>query len=215
MSVGIDNWDSIRKKAEAYFNSPAMDEKKAKIVDQVMLGRLVLRGDGSFAQNAKKVHTVEEAAIKFILTLTQEMRDHIGSQYSDGEFSELAYEVMEDIGYGDPYKIDDNLYSIDIYFETELNRKSLDQDRYPEGIDNIIALLNSGYNASHAVYGMWTNHRGDKSRDMAGEPSGIFSLPHRGGAHFLEQAKTDFLGNYGSEYNITDIVFAPEYNIRE
>ena len=64
--------------------------------------------------------------------------------------------------------------------------------------DNIVALFNNGYSADGQVYGMWHGRQ-------------IASLKERIGENFIEQAVRDFIGNYGSEYNVIDIKVDPIY----
>lgn len=184
-----------------------MRQKIEEKIDQILLGKIVVSGTG------KVKYTVEDAAAKFIQVLSREIDNHVGSNYAGGEFSALAREVMEGIGYNPPHKVGDN-YEVDIYFANELHRESLSPKDYPEGIDNIIALLNSGYDASGSVSGVWTDHNGNRSVDEYGNVISIKSLPHREGAHFIEQAIRDFMGNYAADYHVLNIIPAEEYHIR-
>ena len=187
------------KKAERYMGTSKMKKEIDKLTDDIMLGRIQFSG-----KNMPK--TPEDAAIKFIEVLSKEIEHHVGEDYRKGQFSELAHDVLKDLKYGDPYRVGDE-YFIDVYFDTDLHRESLMPNKY-DGIDNIAALLNKGYSAKHAVHGYWTNHKGVESDEK------IFSLTKRSGAHFVEQAINDFMGNYSSEYNVWKIIPSKEYQIR-
>lgn len=106
-------------------------------------------------------------------------------------------------------------FEIPLYFEGDLHRDSLDNDLGYEGINNIVALFNNGYHAQNYVYGWWDNH----------SPSGaaighslyndnyawVRSKKERDALKFIQQAISDFNGNYGSEYNITAVIAADIY----
>ena len=93
---------------------------------------------------------------------------------------------IEDIIVGDPEPQGDK-YSISISFnEDALRRESLDPDRYPEGISNIVKLFITGYDARGAVYGVWKGH-GDEE---------IWSLRHRDPDDFMEEAVEEFNSKY-------------------
>lgn len=206
------NWGSILKKLETNEQTTKFQKKKDEVVNKIMLGKMTLSSGG--AQGT--IHTPEEAAMKFIEVLSYAMDSHVGSNYSGGQISKLARDALTGLEYGKAYKYpgETDVYHIDIWFDVEKHRESLDPKKYPEGIDNIIALLNSGYDASGSVWGVWTDHKGNRSTDELGNVVDIPSLPHREGSHFIEQAIRDFLGNYGSEYNVFNIEPDPVYNIR-
>ena len=174
-----------------------MKKKVDKLTDDIMLGRIQFYGK-------KAPKTPEEAASKFIEVLHKSIEGRIGQDYANGELSELAYNALYALDYGKPYKVGDSYY-IDIYFDSDLHRDSIVPERY-DGIDNIAALLNNGYRAHDVVFGIWEKHNGDSAY--------IMSLPFRDGAHFVEQAIDDFMGNYGSEYNVWKITPSEEYQIR-
>lgn len=202
------DWNRILGKAEKLIESPPIKKKRDEIVKGILLGKITIGfGDGSGS-----LKTVEEAADKFIQVLHSEISSHVGEPYEVGGISGLAQDVMDEVDYGKPYCVGDKYY-IDIYFTNELSRQSLRPKEY-DGIDNIVALLNSGYDAIDYVYGFWIDHTGQVSSDMEGNPKKIFSLKSRGGAHFMEQAIIDFMGNYATEYNVTKIELSDEYGVR-
>lgn len=135
------------------------------------------------------------AAAKFIEVLRNEIRSlEATSGFADRKLGATAVEALSQLDHGTPYKVGKHKYQIPIWFENDLRRDSLCTDEY-NGIDNIAALLNSGYDAGHVVYGIWLHH----------SPFNIPSLQHRSGAHFIENAIRDYMGNYASDYGVTDI----------
>lgn len=135
------------------------------------------------------------AAAKFIEVLRNEIRSlEATSGFADGKLGATAVEALSQLDHGTPYKVGKYKYEIPVWFENGLRRDSLCPDEY-DGIDNIAALLNSGYDAGHVVYGIWLHH----------SPFNIPSLQHRSGAHFIENAIRDYMGNYASDYGVTNI----------
>lgn len=135
------------------------------------------------------------AAAKFIEVLRNEIRSlEATSGFADGKLGATAVEALSQLDHGTPYKVGKYKYEIPVWFENDLRRDSLCPDEY-DGIDNIAALLNSGYDAGHVVYGIWLHH----------SPFNIPSLQHRSGVHFIENAIRDYMGNYASDYGVTNI----------
>lgn len=188
------NWSSIMQKAEDYIEK----EVKPKLEKYMLTGV-------TFGLKGKLPKSPEEAAMKFFEVLKWEITDHIGASYASGDISlEAANQIISSIYYDKPRKVGDR-YRIDIWFEGDHHRDSLAPDTY-DGVDNIIALLNKGYPSDgrsriRPVHGVWQGH-GDEE---------IYSLTHRSGAHFIEQAVTDFMGNYGTDYGVVDIEVSDEY----
>ena len=76
-------------------------------------------------------------------------------------------------------------------------RKSLYEKGDPDGIENIVALLNNGYRAENYVYGYW---KGNKIR----------SKKEREPLQFMQDAVREFNNAYGAKYNVT-AVLSEEY----
>lgn len=187
------NWTSILGKAEVCMKTPKMKKGVQEKIDKYMLG-----GVSFTAANGKMVKSPAEAASTFINILQDEILSHQGARYAYGDIDPSSINSLLQLDCSKPYRVG-NQYCIDIYFSNDLHRKSLNPARY-NGIENIVALLNSGYSAGHRTYGYW---------ESAGEK--IASLANRDGAHFIEQAIRNFTENYASEYGITDIKVADIY----
>ena len=86
---------------------------------------------------------------------------------------------------------DENLgcWIIDLQFDPDkIQRDSLDPEHFPEGVYDIVALLNHGYQANGHVYGYW-------------EPAGkrIRSLDARHGSFFIQNGATYFNEKFRGE----------------
>lgn len=173
------DWKVVDDKINAYLYSYEGEEEIAKIVDKVMLGQL------SFKKNTDgSSHTIQEAADKFIQVLVSDI-------YNSG-LSDYAIDVItQNIDFAEPFKRGDNTYSIMVYWLDDMSRPSLDP-RQGELYD-LVSLLNYGVgHEMNRVYGEWHGKKiGSKTTII--------------GAHFIEQAIEDFLGNYGTEYGVDNI----------
>lgn len=122
--------------------------------------------------------------------------------------------------------IDDNRFVCYIYFadgdnfgadgKSSLSRPSLENDyREWKGIDNIVALFNNGYSASHPAYGWWNGHapKGESiSRSLTGNEKYAYirSRQERPSLRFMQTAIEDFYGRYGKKYSLT-LTLSDEY----
>ena len=179
------NLSSIQRKAEKCLEQPSYQKKKKQIVDNYMMGKasIYIRGGG--------VLPASLAASKFIDVLKNEVSSH---GFVGGSLGSTAVSALQQLKHGDVYSIGGGIYTVDVWFYGDLSRDSLAPGKF-DGIDNIAALLNSGYKAGHTVYGIWKGH-GDERRA---------SLVERDGVHFIEQAIRDFMSNYASEYGVFKI----------
>ena len=82
---------------------------------------------------------------------------------------------------------------------SDTHRDSLYEKKYPEGVDNIYALLNNGYDEiSHDVWGTWHGVR-------------VFGRKQRDATHFMKQGVEDFVSKFNGEYDIIDVSISGEY----
>ena len=128
----------------------------------------------------------------------------------------LPASVMRNINslaHTSPYVGRDGRMRIDIYFADgvsgDLSRGSLYEEGYPDGIDNIIALFNNGYDASNHVYGWWDNHTAegagiDVSYRTGQLTNSVYtrSLKQRESLEFMQSAIARFNEKYAGK-NLT------------
>ena len=186
------NMESILKKAQAYVDSQSFQDKISKKIDEAVL-------NGTSYQFGSRKGDAYGAASKFIEVMKATI-ESLGGSSGESILGPTAISAASNLEYVDPVKIGQNKYMIGIYFVGDLHRESLDPSKY-SGVDNIVALLNNGYSAKGAVRGVWSGH--------TTEP--IWSRVNFGGAHFIEQAVKDFLGNYESEYGVLDLEVDDKY----
>lgn len=197
------NWGSILKKAQACMNTPSKQAEANAKIDAYMMSRVGLSFGASHGGGSGKAPKPPSlAAGKFIEVLEKEIQSHVGGSYASGGMSQAAQAALSHITHSEPYRVGDRYY-VDVFIEGDLSRPSLAPQHY-DGIENIAALLNNGYTAAHTVYGVWESHSVGDER--------IASLTSRGGAHFVQQAVRDFMGNYASEYGVIDIDVSDVYN---
>lgn len=147
---------------------------------------------------------MEEAARLFIEVLREELPDPIKSLGSS-------------LYYTKPYKAHDGTYEVAICFlEKELHRESLYDEEYPDGIENIVALLNNGMHAKDYVYGSWDNRKPTGGLDLRGDIlSGQFayvrSKKDRDPLFFMQYAVQKFEAKYGEKYGVIQIKLNSDY----
>lgn len=99
-------------------------------------------------------------------------------------------------------------FEIPLYFAGDLHRDSLENDITFNAlgfvrINNIVALFNNGYTASNHVYGAWFGHGTNTS--SGNNFAWVRSKIERPALRFIQQAISDFNGNYGAEYGVTAV----------
>lgn len=187
--------NSILTKAKKTTGTASFQKKIEEKVDTaLMTGSVIGNGGGKNA----KIYGTSMAAAKFIEVLQNEIRSHAASEggggFSAGGLGSTAIDALIKLDHGEPVKVGKNRYQIGVWFTEDLSRESLAPDKY-EGVENIAALLNTGYTAGHRVYGIWKGH-GDERRT---------SLVERDGARFIENAIRDYMSNYANDYGVIDI----------
>ena len=102
----------------------------------------------------------------------------------DRHITEAGYDFADYLGVVRTGVDESGRFEVHIDFDPEdIRRPSLYEAGYPEGVHDIVALLNRGYRADDSVYGQW---RG----------ASLKSLPTRDGLHFLEAAIEEFNTRY-------------------
>lgn len=104
--------------------------------------------------------------------------------------------LIDTLSYTKPSVQSDGTYSVEIYFAGDKHRDSLYPKGYPEGVGNIIALLNNGFRIGEdkkPATGMWHGRK-------------TVGLRSREGLHFINTAVSDFIRAYGDAYNVTVLI---------
>ena len=171
--------DKIMGKVQKYANSPVGKKRidkflneKRKSGEPLASGQVLLNRD-----------IMIELAVKFREIIYKHLPDNIKDVGTENNLV-----ICE------PVKTTGGRYNISLKFNKDvIRRSSLWEDGYPDGIENIVALLNNGYAARDYVYGMW---KGKKVR----------SLLSRDGEGFMQDAVREFNNAYGKKYNVTAIL---------
>ena len=172
---------NIRSKAINYLNS-----KDGKIKRNAALSKKIK--DGRVPNSPKA------AGDMFVSVLRDEINaiaTTSAAEIQSGGLGESAISALNRIKASSPFKVSDNIYTIEINFAGDLSRPSMAPGKYEE-IHNIAALLNNGYDANKPVHGFW--HGEDR-----------WSLAKRQGANFMNSAVDAFNRQYKEKYNVIDI----------
>lgn len=169
---------SILKEAEKTVKSREFKKEQEAYIQDVLSEKVTVKvANGS-------IHSAVETAEKFIEVL----RNHINTSGLSGN----AADALQDLAFGNPV-CSGSKCTIQVFFDGDMHRDSLDPSRYPGGIDRLDELLDQGV--------------GHKMRPVHGEWHGntIWSRTTIPGAHFIDAAVRDFMVSYGDEYNVVDI----------
>ena len=197
------NMNAILRKASNIMKQP----HKTKQIEQY-IDKCIISGMGADVLNHKvSLYGPKAAAEKFIEVLQNKIYAKSGSNASQGQLGSTAISGLINLKQKKISKAGKNKYTVDIVFADDLSRESLDSYSFPDGIYNIAALLDKGYQASAVVAGDWrhSRYKGDEygGRDL--------SLVERAGAHFISEAIQEYMTVYASKYGVIDIVLSEEY----
>lgn len=188
------NWYSIKKKAEETMAKPEYKKKLYKIVDETLIGGKI-HMETSTNRGLVDGKSLKDAAEAFMgVLITEILTLEAESGFEKGLLGATAVQALTNLECGEPKKIANGKYVIPVNFAGDLHRDSLDPVMY-EGVDNIAALLEKGYEAAYPVSGVWEGHY----------EWNIESLQKREGAKFIEKAVENFMENYAHMYNVKDI----------
>lgn len=164
----------IMEKLKRYANSP---QGKKKIKEMYGIDY------GEDSKSAKK-EMIKEAKI-----MREILYKHITTTFeNDDEIRERMKSFkLEDIIIGTPKKVKDKWGIMLSFNEKALERESLYEDKYPDGVEDIVLLLTKGYHAKDYVYGWYYTGRG-YGMDWAR----IQSLKDRDPEPFLQNAVNEF-----------------------
>lgn len=197
--MGI-NVGSIMSKLEIYAGSSSGKNKMDKCIgDYIKAGKnKTAAGDELISANQ-----MVEAADKLIELIHK-------LAYS---LPKSVYTLLDTLENTEPslFGSEDDSWYVDIRFQdgSMLRRESLrkrkgSKERTGDGIDNIVSLFDTGYEASRSVYGYW---------DSAEKR--VKSRRSRAGIHFMRDAVNEFNTIYGKQYHcVASIVADPMYYTR-
>lgn len=135
----------------------------------------------------------------------QEMRDvarelvfYIKQAAASCDLPASVMEHIESFDISSESEESDEFYYIGISMSDNAKRPSVQPEKY-DGVHNIVALFNTGYSANGRVFGHWDS--ADKD---------IWTLQHREGLRFIQQAIDRFNSTYAKEYDVT-VFLSSEY----
>lgn len=184
------NIHSIMSKVNGYAGSKHGKEKMKQYIATCRTeGREKTESGGIIITEA----TMARAAEILISMLQESASQYRLPESVRAHFSSLAYSQPVPCGGGV------NKYQCDITFKDDLSRMSLlitsgkrAGQRTGDGIDNIVSLFDTGYNAKKRVYGVWEGHGNDVRA----------SLMHRDGLNFMRDTIDSFNREYGDMYHV-------------
>lgn len=134
---------------------------------------------------------------KEMVSAAKELIAMVRSSAASAGLPASVMEHIESLDYTMPFINADGSASIQIYMSDNPHRDSLMPQKYG-GVENIVAIFNSGYSADGRVYGTW---HGKKTA----------SLEQRQGSFFMQKAVNAFEAKYGSKYDVS-VDLSSEYS---
>lgn len=177
------NMSSIMGKVETWSKSPEGKRRIKECLEKYEKeGRTVTNAGGRL----RSEEMMYEVAYKFITLLR--------STAQNMNLPDSVLEHFDSLDCSRPLKRPDGKTALYVYFKDNLHRDSLRPDKY-SGVDNIIAVLNNGYDKHEnmaKVWGIWHDVR-------------VHALTERTGLRFIQQAVNTFNDEYGAYYGVTAI----------
>lgn len=133
---------------------------------------------------------------KEMISAAKELIAMVRSAAATAGLPASVMEHIESLDYTTPFINADGSASIQIYMSDSPHRDSLMPQKYG-GVENIVAIFNSGYSADGRVYGAWHGKK-------------IASLPERSGSFFMQKAINAFEAKYGNKYDVS-VELSQEY----
>lgn len=191
------NLGSITSKLNSYVKSPA---GKSRIQETI---KSYARGDSHYVNTTGRTLSGDR------MITQQEMRDvarelvfYIKQAAASCDLPNSVMDHIESFDIVTASEESDDFYYIGLSMTDNARRESVQPEKY-DGVDNIVALLNTGYpkdgRSVGRVFGYW------KTADKD-----IWTLPQREGLRFIQQAIDRFNSTYAKEYNVT-VFLSSEY----
>lgn len=177
------NWGAITSQVSSSINKMGYDQR----ISNGLANALINGGS-----TKPVLHSPEEAGNKFIEVLNNSID-------ATDSMSAHAHDVLKHWELGAINTKNGIDFDVHIVYTDALHRSSLDPDRFPEGISNIVELLNKGVgHVMKPVYGTWFTH----SYELIENIRSRTMIP---ATNFIENAIDEFKMNYGAEYGVQDI----------
>ena len=189
MSISI---DSIMQKVNAWAESDVGKKRIAETIKAYQDGK-----DPHVNSTGKTYGGSQILTRKDFKKLAKEFISILRSTAASCDLPASVMEHVESFDCSEPYTEPDGSTAIMIYMTDDPRRPSLYLKKHPDGVENIVAHLNCGYEARGIAYGMW------HSKWSA-------SLSERKGTWFIQQAAKQFEALYKDKYGIA-VEINPEY----
>lgn len=191
------NMASIMSKVRAYTKT---NECKKRSQDYIAQCRQAGRSTTESGETIITEEIMCRAAETMIATLRQIAQEHQLPASVQEHFNSLEYSQPRVVGN------QGEVYQVDIWFSDDLSRMSLliptgkqAGQRTGDGIQNIVSLFDTGYSASHSVFGTWDWH----------EDAGVIrSRSQLDGKHFMSQAVDSFNRAWSAIYGVRAMIAA-------
>lgn len=191
------NMASIMSKVRAYAKT---NECKKRSQDYIAQCRQAGRSTTESGETIITEEIMCRAAETMIATLRQIAQEHQLPASVQEHFNSLEYSQPRVVGN------QGEVYQVDIWFSDDLSRMSLliptgkrAGQRTGDGIQNIVSLFDTGYSASHSVFGTWDGH----------EDAGVIrSRSQLDGKHFMSQAVDSFNRAWSEIYGVRAMIAA-------
>ena len=175
------NMDSVMSKVKAFSES---SEGKMRVKNCLEKYKKEGRHTTATGDKLMTETMMREAAYKFI--------DVLKNTAHGMNLPESVLRHFDSLDCSNPIQMRDGSSIMYVYFADDLHRESLQPERY-DGVDNIVAVLNNGYDRHENMAKVWGEWHDMRNHGMV----------ERTGLRFIQRAVDTFNGNYGSEYNVT------------
>lgn len=194
------NLSSVMTKVSGWAKSKDGQKRIADKIEEYRKSGIERTYGGGSVITIENMCMIAEEMIKSLQSLASQ---HSLPDSVQRHFASLTYDFPR------PIDGDKTLYNVEIYFQDDMSRMSLlitsgrrAGQRTGDGINNIVALFNNGYQARSQVFGVWSGRE---------ELGSIGSRQSRDGLHFMQQAVSDFNIKYGAKYNVVATVASSDY----
>ena len=176
--------DAIVGKIKAWMDTPKGQKRMQSTLNNYITKNRTKTEAGSEVVTLKRM---QELANKLVL--------HVRNSARASGLPPSVIAHFDSLRRGHITKIGDGTYQVELAFTDDLSRPSLQPSKY-RGVDNIIAIFNSGYPANRSrseaishVYGWWNGKYTQ-------------ALPYRPGLYFMQTAINDFNEVLGARYDV-------------